>query len=232
MVDCQEMITFHEHNHTYTNEQGIFYTPVSTVIKHFKAVFDEDCWSKRKALERGITQEEILAEWSAKRIASTTKGTAIHNALEKYFLDGTESELIKNYLPTLSLWKKADVVFEPEKLIWNEEYKVAGTADMVIKKGKNSFSIFDYKTNQKIDLTNKFQKMAGCCSHLDDCNLNHYSLQLNIYAYLLSKMLGIKIDKLTIIHLTETVNLIPVKVDLEWAEAVLEEYNLKCLLLE
>ena len=38
-------------------------------------------------------------------------------------------------------------------------------------------------------------------SHLDDCNLNHYNLQLSIYAYIIKKHNPrLKIGKLTIQH--------------------------------
>lgn len=47
--------------------------------------------------------------------------------------------------------------------------------------------IVDWKTNAKIEESNRFQKMLGPCYSLDDCNLNHYSIQTSIYRAALAK---------------------------------------------
>lgn len=53
--------------------------------------------------------------------------------------------------------------------------------------------ITDYKTNKEIrstsfkDWEGLSQKMNPPVSHLDDCNLNHYNLQLSIYMYMILK---------------------------------------------
>ena len=58
---------------------------------------------------------------------------------------------------------------------------------------KDTVNIIDYKTNKEIKTTGFTnwekitQKMTGPCAHLDDCNFNHYSLQLSIYMYIILK---------------------------------------------
>ncbi len=54
--------------------------------------------------------------------------------------------------------------------------------------------IGDYKTNKKIDKKGMFlralgetQKMKGILDFMDDCNYNHYTIQLCIYAYMLEQ---------------------------------------------
>lgn len=59
--------------------------------------------------------------------------------------------------------------------------------------------IDDYKTNKEIELENPFQKMKEPISHLDDCNYNHYALQISLYAYMLEQK-GYKIGTLSITH--------------------------------
>ena len=215
-------IDFEPLTHTYTDIEGNNYISVSKVVSKYKAKFDSDKWSKVKALQRGITQEEILEEWRLKALASTDKGTEIHKAVEEYFVNDKESDIIKSYLPTFRLWKKTAVFFHPEKILYSKEYKVAGTCDMVVYSEKeDEYSILDWKTNKEIKKSNKYQKMTGICSHLDDCNYNHYMLQLNLYARLLDK----PIKKLNIIHLTDKLTIIPVKIDLEFADRILQDFS-------
>lgn len=44
-----------------------------------------------------------------------------------------------------------------------------------------------HNTNLEIKTENKYQKMLHCCSHLEDCNWNHYQLQLSLYIYMLEQ---------------------------------------------
>ena len=47
------------------------------------------------------------------------------------------------------------------------------------------FWIADYKTNEKLHFENKFQRLKEPLHHLDDCNYNHYRVQLSVYAWIL-----------------------------------------------
>jgi hypothetical protein len=69
---------------------------------------------------------------------------------------------------------------------------ICGQSDLVeVVNGK--VNIIDYKTNKEIK-TEAFtnwegvtEKMLDPVSHLDDCNFNHYALQLSIYMYIILK---------------------------------------------
>ena len=69
---------------------------------------------------------------------------------------------------------------------------ICGQSDRV-EVVKDTVEIVDYKTNKEIKKTSfvnwegKSQKMIGPCEHLDDCNFNHYSLQLSTYMYIVLK---------------------------------------------
>lgn len=219
-------IIFEPISHTYQDENGNFLTSVSKVIETFKNKFDSDKWSKIKAKQRGVDQSVILAEWKEKADKSIVKGNGIHEAMEQYFLDGTESELISNYLPIIKHWKERSYEFMPEKLLYSTKYMVAGTADMIVKTGDNTYSILDWKTNAEIKLNNSYQRMLGVCNKQDDCNFSHYSLQQNLYGVLLQEMYPDAIvEKMSIIHLNEKVNIIPIEVNPELAIKVLESYR-------
>ena len=57
---------------------------VTRVIGMFKQKFDSDYWSEKKAKERGISKDEILAEWKYKADYSCEKGTLFHEYAENY----------------------------------------------------------------------------------------------------------------------------------------------------
>jgi hypothetical protein len=69
---------------------------------------------------------------------------------------------------------------------------VCGQSDRV-EVVKGVVDVIDYKTNKEIKKNSfvnwegKSQKMTGPLSHLDDCNFNHYALQLSTYMYIILK---------------------------------------------
>jgi ATP-dependent exoDNAse (exonuclease V) beta subunit len=71
---------------------------------------------------------------------------------------------------------------------------IAGQIDCLVKNG-NEIVIIDHKTNKKLDLKGGFNtvtkstaKMLYPLNNLDDCNFNHYQLQLSTYAWMLQKI--------------------------------------------
>jgi len=60
-----------------------------------------------------------------------------------------------------------------------------GQIDKLFINHKKQFWIDDYKTNKAIKVNNPFQRMKDPISHLEDCNYNHYRLQLSLYAWML-----------------------------------------------
>lgn len=80
----------------------------------------------------------------------------------------------------------------PEHLVYLKSAGICGQSDLVeIVNGH--VNIIDYKTNKEIkkesfkDWEGVSEKMLDPVSHLDDCNFNHYSLQLSIYMYIILK---------------------------------------------
>lgn len=58
--------------------------------------------------------------------------------------------------------------------------------------------IRDIKTNKELKFVNTFSKMKAPLAGFDDCNYNHYLIQLNLYAYILNQYgyhtLGLALD--------------------------------------
>ena len=151
-------------------------------------------------------QQDILDEWERKKNKSCERGTNIHAQLENSFYGdktrqntlkklgiGGKFECKKNYNELI-----LDKAIYPEYLISrdsNDGYlHLAGQIDVLVKDG-NSITIIDWKTNEKIDLKGGFNtqskssaKMKYPLNTLDDCNYNHYQLQLSTYAWMLQKI--------------------------------------------
>jgi hypothetical protein len=57
-----------------------------------------------------------------------------------------------------------------------------------------------HNTNKKIDTTSMFGNMLDPVSHLNDCNYNHYRLQISVYAWMLEQA-GYKVRGTRFTHL-------------------------------
>jgi hypothetical protein len=91
--------------------------------------------------------------------------------------------------------------FRTEWLVFDEEHKVAGSIDMVYMKPDGTLAIYDWKRIEDLKTENKFQSGLGPVSHLPDTNYWHYSLQLNVYRYILQKHYGYKVTDLALVVL-------------------------------
>ncbi len=80
----------------------------------------------------------------------------------------------------------------PEHMVYLKSAGICGQSDLV-EVVNDKINIIDYKTNKEIktesykDWDGISDKLLDPVSHLDDCNFNHYSLQLSIYMYIMLK---------------------------------------------
>lgn len=151
------------------------------------------------------TQQSVLDEWARKNKESCERGTKIHAELEHSFYDaGDNVNLQKFGIGGKFICKKdySDLNLEygvyPEYLIYRDspdgELHLAGQVDLIVKQG-NDIWIIDHKTNEKLDQKGFFdsqrrttEKMKYPLNNLDECNMNHYTLQLSTYAWMLQKI--------------------------------------------
>jgi len=89
----------------------------------------------------------------------------------------------------------------PELIMYDEELGLAGTIDLAVFKD-NKVTLIDYKTNKKISKDCYGKKGYKVLKDMDASNINKYSLQLTMYAYMLERK-GWEIDKLILVHLME-----------------------------
>ena len=139
-------LQFDAQKHSY-EVRGKPLTSVSKTIHKYVEKVDFDKIAGFVAKKRGITKEEVLAEWEAKKIASCQQGTLVHTFGENYFkgkepTNGFEEAIVK-------FWDNIPDYIEPflfELQMFSETLGIAGTSDIILfnrKTGK--FIIADYK---------------------------------------------------------------------------------------
>ena len=167
-------------------------------------------------------------EWKDTNKASTDKGTKTHNHREKDSLDRAwkmvEGNNVFHYSYNGALenttFGKDRIEGIPELRLYNHEYKIAGTTDNPYFYPDGSVWIDDFKTNKKLVFENKWENMLHPLSHLPNCNISHYTIQLSLYGWMLEQF-GYKVKRLTLTHILYDEN------DLEIGEKLIEIPYLK-----
>ena len=199
-------IIFKEDTHQYFNtETGREYLSGTKFIHLFEPPFDKDGISKRVALKRGITQKEVLDEWAAISKEACESGTATHLLMENFIKFNEVDENHKILYETFKKcvgpdYDKAEAIHS-ERLLWIDDFEIAGTADLIIDHPNNEFSIGDFKTNKKIEFYSGFgNRLLEPVDHLSQCQHNMYALQLSLYAYMYSLLTGRKLRHVFLMH--------------------------------
>lgn len=188
---------FDEPTHKYTYKgQPLFGT--TTFLERFYEKFDSDYWSKKKAADAGVTQEEMLAVWDAKRDRSCELGHNVHYYIEKFYLTQSTDKPLQDEEACLRIDKFHTVYdlrlnkLEPigtEIRVFSKKWKLAGTMDMLYLY-KNTIIVGDWKTNEKIktDKDFNFNKMMYYpFENLKENELNKYSIQISFYMLMLEE---------------------------------------------
>jgi hypothetical protein len=202
-------IVFNAADHSYKSidAEDINWISVTSLVSNFKLPFDGKAVANRvtkskKSKWYGIPPEKILQLWQAEADRAVTLGTYYHNQREADLCSLSSIEREGVPIPVYSpieegTLKKApeqkltDGIY-PEHMVYLKSAGICGQSDLVeIINGK--VNIIDYKTNKEIK-TESFknwegisEKLLAPLNHLDDCNYNHYSLQLSIYMYIILK---------------------------------------------
>ena len=203
------MINFDPKTHTYTNKDGKIYESVSQIIGKYKKPFDVDFFSKMTAKKRGVSPEVIKEEWKQNTENACSFGKDIHAVVENYIKTGkiTDKEVIEQFQKVFD-YKNG---IQSEIILWNDEFKIAGTSDIIVDLPNNMFDVLDVKTNKKFDFFNKYgETLLKPLEHLHNCKYTTYSVQLSLYAFMYSKISGRKPRQLAILY---------------WNKSTFEKYN-------
>ena len=172
----------------------------------------------------GKTDEEIKTGWAENGKNASEKGTAMHLAIEQFLNGAIDTNLNYIKMPIdnpvkidlsdevlksnewkyfMNFWKKYQndlVPYRMEWEVWVEEIRLAGSIDAVFyRKSTNDYVILDWKRSKEIKKENKFQSGLGPVSHLPDCNYWHYTLQLNVYRWILEQHYGLDVAEMYLV---------------------------------
>lgn len=203
-------LTFKEEGHLYEsvdpNDQ-IDWVSVTSLVGKFKQPFDAEAQSVKSSKNKrskwfGLEPERIREIWESESKRATDLGTFYHNQREDDLMsfdtmtkEGVEIPVIPPNIQDGVKFAPAQQLIAgvyPEHFTYLKSAGVCGQADYVeVVNGK--INIMDYKTNKEIkkrsykNWEGVYQMLSSPVSHVEDCNLQHYSLQMSIYMYIMLK---------------------------------------------
>lgn len=194
-------IKFSSENHLYVDENRNTYTSGTTFISKFFPSFDKlkiagRCSKRDNPKYAGREVDDILDEWEAEGERGRSEGTNIHEYAEKLFtgepLPAPISErcgrIFKHVDQAVFELKQCFQFVGAEVIVFDPETLKSGTIDLLMyHPGQNEIIILDWKQNKEITVQNKFQRGLKPIDHLEDTDVNHYSLQLSYYEWLIRK---------------------------------------------
>jgi hypothetical protein len=168
----------------------------------------------------GKTDAEIMAEWSNNGKVASEAGTAMHLAIEQ-FLHGSPEQILPQTFDSvewkyfMKFWADCGHDLEPFRSEWEvftdsltplqgeRKIKLCGSIDMVFRrKSDGKYVIYDWKRSKEIKSENTYESGLAPLHHLPDCNYWHYTMQLNVYKWILETYYGLEVADLylVIIH--------------------------------
>ncbi len=205
------LIKFNSRRHSYSTGKSAYLRSVTKIVSELFSSFDADKiisnmknsakWPDSKYY--GMSAKQIKQMWNKNGREARVAGTKIHDQIEKY-CNGEEIEaeegdvalnqflewdVLRNWTPYRTEWK-----------IFDDDLNIAGTVDAVFKKDDECILV-DWKSSKEIAMGNKFDcSVHPKLKHLPECNFIKYSLQLNLYKYILEKNYDLKISKIIIVN--------------------------------
>ena len=205
-------IFLEKENHIYQlNDTPDFqFTSVTTFINEFFEKFDSQGIATKLTMThpkyKHLTVNELLEQWKKK----SDYGTLVHEEIEYYIKDQIQPKDDRSIraVKWLNGYKmQSNYELYSEKIIYSKELQLAGTIDLLLyDKNYDTYKIIDWKTSAKI-ATSAYKHKTGnneITRNLEDCNFNHYSLQLSLYRYILENYYELKVDNQMIVHITGT----------------------------
>ncbi len=206
-------LRFDEGPHVYYIDGDRDNVSVTTLVHRYFKKFDSDAiiqkmmaspnWPNSKYF--GMSVPEIKRVWSEAGRDASTRGTRMHKSIECFYnqepVSACEDVEFKMFTEFDSEWN-----LEPYRTEWeifDKDLRIAGSVDMVFVKD-GEYMIYDWKRSKEIKFDNRWSRGLGVMEGHDDCNHVTYSLQLNIYRYILEKHYGLHISGmwLVVIHPT------------------------------
>lgn len=208
-------IKFYDEPHKYyLNDRELI--SVTTLIHKYEEEFNEDYWSNYKSEQFRVTQKEVLRAWNFINKKGTIKGSAIHDYAENLFQNKkfeypkqlilnefgfdpvfNEYQITKKHVDSFYNDVRGKLIpIKAEFVVYDRESLIAGMLDMLFYNiKKKEFQIWDYKTNKNFTFEMKSRHLLGDLCVLEACDLEIYSLQLELYKQIIERNTSIKLGK-------------------------------------
>lgn len=185
-------------NHIYYTHEGepVRYS-VTQFIGRFFPPFRATTVAEACARKRGISSDQVLAEWRS----ASDRGTRVHEHIH-FFLNGFDVDDDSGEFASFSTFCDD----HPEWTLLKSEFivhsrDIAGSIDALFLDEQGKVHMVDWKVTNK-DLKHHYGRYAKTpIHHLQDTSYNRYSLQLNLYRQLVKEFI---IFKMWIVQLTPT----------------------------
>ena len=208
-------VTFYDEPHKYyvDNKELI---SVTTLIHRYQGTFDEKYWSEAKGNQFKIKPKEILRAWNFINKKGTIKGSAIHDYAENLFQNKIfnypkdlilsefgfdpvleEYEITKKHVNNFYNDSHGKLIpIQTEFVVYDKETQIGGMLDMLFYNVKmKEFQIYDWKTNKDFTFECKERHLLDDLFMIEECDLELYSLQLEMYKQIIEKNIPIKLGK-------------------------------------
>ena len=191
----------HKYHH---RETGKIYKSVTTTLTSIEPHFDSEAVSAaivnqldtvKQKRYIGMNQQEILDYWQQLNDEANVYGTRVHDIVERNLLANKwlippdteeglfEHKVIEGYE---ALGIEEGQAMWPERILFSEQYELAGTSDLIIDINDVFFDVGDYKTNRVFNFYNPYgyETLHKPFDHMQACQWSIYTLQLSVYAYM------------------------------------------------
>jgi len=192
--------------HVYIHrETGKQYKSVTTTLSSIEPHFDVEGVSAAIVKQAdhvkqeryiGLSQQEIIDYWQMLNDEANIYGTKVHDIIERYLLANswyfpdTDTEEGQFEQKVIEAFDGLDIdkgtAVWPERILFAEEYELAGMSDLVIDIDDVYFDVLDHKTNRVFNFYNPYgnETLYKPFDHLQACQWSIYTLQLSVYAYM------------------------------------------------
>jgi hypothetical protein len=227
-------VTYFDEPHKYYVDKKQLIS-VTTLIHRYQEEFDEEYWSAVKASHYGMSQSEVKRLWRFINKKGTMKGSAIHDYAENKFenkiftypkqqiLDEfgfdpikIEYDMTKKHVDRFydDVYGKL-IPIKTELVLFDKETLIGGMLDILFWNVKaQEFQIWDWKTNKAFTMSEADRYLSEELYVLQDCDLEIYSLQLEMYKQIIQRNTGIKLGKSYVVwfsHNNDTYKIIETK---------------------
>lgn len=165
----------------------------------------------------GMSFEQVRDQWIEGGEEASGRGSEMHAEIEMFFNSCTnwiENERWNSNPDVAPSLARFLIFFEMEVCgkmvpyrtelnIWDEEFEFCGQCDVLFQllewvndpEKKNWVIIGDWKRTKKNLLGQRsYGNMLGCCSSLQDKNINHYTLQMTLYKLGLERRTNLRVQ--------------------------------------